>query len=127
MSTPTPSSGLPSPAVHRTRLTITDVQTVRMPAGATLLHVAGARLGVGPHAQPVIDVWYHANVADAPLVERAFRIIGTGVLADVPPDLHIGTVIFDDRSWRDVWHVFDLLELVDGRIRTFPATGEARA
>lgn len=103
---------LPSPTVHRKQLYIRDEQTLQLPRGAVVLHLSAGYLGVGPNAQQLIEIWYHCDL-DAPLVERRFRVVGTGHLADVDPVTHLGTVIHDRHvGGRGVWHVFDLGEVV---------------
>jgi hypothetical protein len=102
---------LPSPTIHRKQFGIIAEQTIRLPRGAALLHIAAGYIGANL-ANPVIELWYHCDL-DQPLVARRFRIVGTGHLADVDPSQYFGTVIHDLDRGRGVWHVFDLGEITE--------------
>lgn len=96
---------LPSPTVHRVQIPISDRSIVTMPAGARILHAAADYLGAAP-TNPIIQLWYHCDL-DQPQQRRMIRVIGTGNLAEVDPQRHIGTVIYELPGGRGVWHVFD--------------------
>lgn len=88
----------------------TDVQRVRMPAGARLLSVQGQLIEEwyeGGNARRVTAPMLWAQVdTDAPTVERLIAIVGTGNPAPAVDDedsIYVGSAICGPF----VWHVFD--------------------
>ena len=87
-------------SIWKTCLTVTDVQKITVPVGATILSC--------DVQNSVVCLWYAVSKAGVPVVEsRTIRIIGTG--HDIPDydDLRfIGTVLTESGSL--VWHVFEV-------------------
>jgi hypothetical protein len=82
-------------------LRVTDVDHVKMPDGAQIIHVDWQ----GPNIQQ-LQLWAVVD-PDAPLFDREFRVIGTGhPIADLPDLQHIGTVV---QPIGLVWHVFEVI------------------
>lgn len=79
---------------------ITDRFSIQMPQGATVLHVDNQR--------GTTVLWAMVN-PKAKVVERKFRLAGTGhVIDDAKPEQHIGS--FQMRDGLLVFHLFDLGE-----------------
>lgn len=78
-----------------------DYSIVQMPKGARILSVG--------NKNETLCVWALVETS-APMVERTFRIAGTGhpVNYDVTPEMFVGTAMFE--SGRLVFHVFDMGE-----------------
>ncbi len=86
--------------VWKYTLLIEDEQTITVPRGSEILHVANQFADY----QNQIEIWLRVPVADdVEMVQRRIRIAGTGhPVADWP---HVGTVI--TLNGQLVWHVFD--------------------
>ncbi|MFD8496322.1 hypothetical protein [Amycolatopsis sp. NPDC059657] len=92
--------------IHRYRLKVVDEQTVPMPAGAEVLHVAHR-----PWSQlPDIDVWARVD-SSQPDTPRTFRIAGTGHPLDDRPHHHLGSALLPGQH--AVFHVFEILSSND--------------
>ena len=68
-----------------------------MPAGAEILHV---------EVQHGVPCLWALVETDRELVQRAFRIFGTGHRIDVPVRKHVASFLMHDGSL--VWHLFEV-------------------
>lgn len=96
--------------IYKYELALRDVQRVKMPAGAVLLHVGTQRIatlevvsGYSATAD-VLTLWAYVDTA-APMVDRLIGVIGTGNTA--PDDLDGATYVGTAQCGAFVWHVFD--------------------
>lgn len=91
--------------MHRQRLIVgTPPWAIRMPQSSPVLHVEGARIGVGSAADCAVDFWYEHDdeVIEA---ERRFLVVGTG--HEIPPRArYCGSTARDDDGL--VWHLYEL-------------------
>lgn len=99
--------------IWRYPLPITDEPVIPMPAGAQVLSVGPFRQPSGSGAyyvDPPLDLWALVD-PDAPVEDRAFRVVGTG--NPMPDDCgrYIGTTHSHGGSL--IWHVFEAVT-VDG-------------
>lgn len=78
-------------------LSMTSVQDVIMPIGATIIHL--------DIQSDVLTLWVVAN-AEAEDEKRTFTMYGTGDLLDVSmKEEHVGTFLQEGGAF--VWHVFE--------------------
>jgi len=58
-----------------------------------------------PH---IVEFW--ALDSGVPGTDRKFRVVGTGqtFLSETEDYVHIGTTIYKDKSFRLVWHLFEI-------------------
>lgn len=98
--------------VYRYPVELVDEQTITMPAGAEILHVARREnhhslLGVG--SPDAVDLWALVD-PDQPPEARRIQVVGTGhALGDTDDLTHLGSVqisggalvfhVFERRSW----------------------------
>lgn len=96
--------------IYKYELALRDVQRVRMPAGAVLLHVGTQRIAtlevVSSYAATadVLMLWAHVDPS-AKVVERLIAVVGTGNPA--PDDLDEAKYVGTTQCGAFVWHVFD--------------------
>jgi hypothetical protein len=89
--------------ILRVALEVTEYQTIALPVGSKILHVAPCRSG-----RERIDLWYWERPAgDDRRVDTGIYVVGTG--ATMPKALsqfgfHIGTCVMASYL---VWHVFE--------------------
>ena len=81
--------------VYKYLLKITDEQSLQMPIGAGILHVA-----IDPQGD--LALWALVDTSQ-PSQTRRFAVFGTGNPVDGPLEQHIGTVVIG----RGVWHIFE--------------------
>lgn len=88
--------------VHRYPLEVVDVQTITMPAGAEILHVA-RREGTADD----VELWAKVDT-DQPPADRRFRVAGTGHPLDGTDLTYLDSVQL--AHGQVVFHVFELTD-----------------
>jgi hypothetical protein len=74
-----------------------DQTVLDLPRGATVLHFAEQ------HGQ--LCLWEAHLLGETEIERRAFRIVGTGIPADVDPSRHLGTTLVHGGTF--VFHLFE--------------------
>jgi hypothetical protein len=95
-------------SVYKYKLAITDLQTIKMPRNAKVVHTG---IQYDDELKAVICLWAEvdADYVDD-LEDRRFDIVGTGHIILRDDAFYVGTVQMPPNVWGNifVWHVYEV-------------------